>query len=76
MFLDHLNSGMFDRFTNENLENWLDFVLVIEKIRVSVVYLSSFDLTLWVRNEYGVRGSIDVVVWLKIVFINHVLVVT
>ena len=67
---------MFNRFSNKNLKNWFDFIFVIEKIWISVENLSSFNFSLWIRDENCIGGSINIVVWLQFKFVDHILVIT
>lgn len=85
-FFNSLNLGKFESFSNENLEDRFSFQFEIEKVIIFIVNLNDLDITLWVRNENW-RGlkiilkektywSINVIIGLQLVFINHVIIIT
>jgi hypothetical protein len=67
---------MFYCLTNQHLEHWFHFLLEIKQVIVSIEYLSSLLMSLLIWNVGCIWRSVDEIVWLDLVFINHVLMVT
>lgn len=76
VLLNSFNAGVLENFTDENLKNWLTFEVKVEEVQILVVHLDRFVIALLVGNKDGVWCSVNVVIGLNFVFINHVLVVT
>lgn len=76
MLFDDFNARMFDGFSNEHLQDWLDFVFVIEEVRITFKNLRGLGLTLGVWNENGRWWPVNKVVWLDLVLRNEVVTVT
>lgn len=76
ILLDDFNSSMFDRFSNEYLKNWFNFVFIIKKIRILIPDLSLLWVTSSVWNQDSLRWSVNVIVRFNFHFVNHVMMVT
>ena len=76
ILFNNFNSGVFDRFTNKHLQNRFNFVFIIKQISISVKNLSLFYFTFRIWNQNGIWRSINIIVRLNVVLIDHVLMIT
>ena len=72
IFFDDFNSGVFNRFTNQDLQNWLDFIIEIKEFWIPVHDLDFLIFTSLILYKYGSWWSINVIVRLNIWFISEV----
>ena len=66
MDLDHLNAGLFEGLANEDLEDRLDFEIIVEEVWVVIVDLDSLIGAFLVRDVSGGGWAVDVVVWFDV----------
>ena len=75
MVLDNLDLGFFEGLTDKDLQNGLHFEFVVEELIIQVLHLDLFVISLVVGNEDWTGWPIDVVVWLELSLIDHVVIV-
>lgn len=75
MPLNNFNASLFEGLSDEHLQDWLDLKVEVEEVRVDIVDLDLLISALLVGNVDCGRRSIDVIVWLNHVFIDHVVTI-
>ena len=75
MLLNHLNPCLLQRLTNKHLQDWLHFKVVVEKVRVYILDLDGLIGAFFIGNVSRRGGPVDVVVWLDLGFIDHIVAI-
>ena len=72
---DHFDARLFECLANEHLKDGLYLLFVVKQIWIVVLDLDSLVCTLFVGDVLSLRGQVDVIVWLDLAFIDHVVAV-
>lgn len=75
VLLNHFNPSLLQRLTNKHLQDRLHFQVVVEKVRVYILNLDALISALFIRNVSRRGRPVDVVVWLDLGLINHIVAI-
>ena len=75
VILDHLNPGLLQTLSNEYLKDRLNLQIKVKKIWIDVFDLNSLVCAFFIGDISRTRRSIDVVIWLNLRLIDHIITI-
>ena len=72
---DHLDSGLFETLAYEDLKNGLNFQVKVEEVRIDILNLNIFIVSLFVWNVGCTGRSVNVIIWLYLRLVDHVITI-